>query len=541
MKEYNYMFTGNTLFISAEGNTWLLGESDADRRSKVLTLIKEEKPWSDIKTVLEVDKGEEMRKWCEEASIDGSGIAFNDTTILIDGTPIYGSLCSQIQLMHNEGLPLEPMVNFVRKMRKNPSYSIREQLWSFMEACQAEGGFTIAEDGDIMAYKVVTRDFKDKHTHTFDNSIGSIVEMPRCEVDDNPNNTCSAGLHFCAYSYVKCFSDIEDRLVLVKINPADVVSIPADYGNAKARCCRYRVVREIDAPVGRTVWKDEAKNSSNEENPKMHRLGDKIKALIDDYEFHDGSLEREVIGRIVVVDPHDECQPYKLRFFDGIEIVEWWISEKMITSFISGGDEIENSFKPGDACMIYGTCPGKIMDVDEDDNTYLVKYRDEDGNVLLVWMQAFDLDHAFVKKDSLEKEDESDDEMQVKLKKKLEELENLLKHELSKLTSNEDDESYEDDEEDEADEELKDMTSEEFVRHWLTFSPKKMVLIFLESQYDDIMDSRMRMQFMNDEIPVGIVVRKLMDWYYEEYDGNITQDRVWDKIRTTIEIWTNRS
>ena len=205
MGEYNYMFTGDTLFISAEGKTWLLGASDAEKRSKVLALIKEDKSWNEIKNELETDLASKMKKWCEEASVEGSGITFNDATILIDGSPIYGSLCSQIRLMHQEGLSLEPMVNFVRKMRKNPSYNIREQLWAFMEACQADGGFTIAEDGDIMAYKVVTSDFKDKHSGTFDNSIGAIVEMPRCDVDDNPNNTCSSGLHFCAYSYVKCF------------------------------------------------------------------------------------------------------------------------------------------------------------------------------------------------------------------------------------------------------------------------------------------------------------------------------------------------
>ena len=36
-----------------------------------------------------------------------------------------------------------------------------------------------------------------------------------------------------------------DKIVLVKINPADVVSIPDDYGFAKGRCCRYEVVADI--------------------------------------------------------------------------------------------------------------------------------------------------------------------------------------------------------------------------------------------------------------------------------------------------------
>jgi hypothetical protein len=36
-----------------------------------------------------------------------------------------------------------------------------------------------------------------------------------------------------------------DRTVIVKINPADVVSIPSDYNDAKGRACRYEVVGEV--------------------------------------------------------------------------------------------------------------------------------------------------------------------------------------------------------------------------------------------------------------------------------------------------------
>ena len=286
MEEYTYMSTGGMLFVCGEEKAWLLGDADADKREKVLKLIKEKAPWKDIKVILDVKKDEKLREWCERANTEGSGISFGRDTIYIDGEPIYGSLCRQIQSMHDEGLPLDPMVNFVRKMRENPSYRIRNQLWGFIEACQEEGGFTIAEDGDIMAYKVVSSDFKDKHTGTFDNSIGAVVEMPRSEVDDDPNNTCSSGLHFCAYSYVNSFSSIGDRLVLVKINPADVVSIPKDYGNAKARCCRYKVVSEINAPLKKTVWKDE------EECPVQKKcsgldlnVGDLIKADLSEYDF----------------------------------------------------------------------------------------------------------------------------------------------------------------------------------------------------------------------------------------------------------------
>jgi hypothetical protein len=101
----------------------------------------------------------------------------------------------------------------------------------------------ITSDGHFLAYKKVRKDFKDCHTGTMDNSVGKIVEMERHEVDDNANNTCSNGLHFCSKEYLNHFGG--ERTVIVKINPADVVSIPTDYDFSKGRACRYEVIGEL--------------------------------------------------------------------------------------------------------------------------------------------------------------------------------------------------------------------------------------------------------------------------------------------------------
>ena len=79
-----------------------------------------------------------------------------------------------------------------------------------------------------------------------------MVSMPRQAVDDNPNNTCSHGLHVCSYEYLKNFTG--ERLVVCKVNPRDVVSIPTDYNHTKMRVCRYEVIQEI--PLDSTDWAD---------------------------------------------------------------------------------------------------------------------------------------------------------------------------------------------------------------------------------------------------------------------------------------------
>jgi hypothetical protein len=68
--------------------------------------------------------------------------------------------------------------------------------------------------------------------------------MERHEVNDNKDITCSSGLHFCGMSYLSHFGG--ERTVIVKINPADVVSIPSDYNEAKGRACRYEVIGELN-------------------------------------------------------------------------------------------------------------------------------------------------------------------------------------------------------------------------------------------------------------------------------------------------------
>jgi hypothetical protein len=78
-----------------------------------------------------------------------------------------------------------------------------------------------------------------------DNSPGRVVEMERNKVDDNKDQTCSTGLHFCGLSYLGHFGGSDSRIVIVKINPRDVVSIPSDYNGAKGRACRYEVIGEM--------------------------------------------------------------------------------------------------------------------------------------------------------------------------------------------------------------------------------------------------------------------------------------------------------
>jgi hypothetical protein len=158
---------------------------------------------------------------------------------------LHGAVVDRILDMMREGFDAQPMLNFLDNLMQNPSKRAVDELYLFLE----QTSLPITEDGHFLAYKKVDENYLDFYTGKMDNSIGKILEMPRNAVDDNRDRTCSEGLHFCSLTYLPHYHGGRGRVMIVKINPADVVSIPSDYNNAKGRTCRYEVIGEHTSEV----------------------------------------------------------------------------------------------------------------------------------------------------------------------------------------------------------------------------------------------------------------------------------------------------
>lgn len=143
-------------------------------------------------------------------------------------------------------LPYQPWVAFAKKLQQNPSYRSVQELFRFLNANQ----FTLSDNGNFIAYKRVKEDFKDIHSGTFDNSVGTTVSMSRNEVDEDSDRTCSNGLHVAAFDYAcnhfGSSNNTTDKLLYVEVNPKDVVAVPKDYNNQKMRVCEYTVLGVCD-------------------------------------------------------------------------------------------------------------------------------------------------------------------------------------------------------------------------------------------------------------------------------------------------------
>ena len=171
----------------------------------------------------------------------GAGnVSIQGNTLFWKGEELHTTLAARLIEMYQDGFPIEPMIAFMENLMQNPSKRAVTELYGFLE----KGNLPITPDGHFLAYKKVKQDYKDCYTGTMDNSVGQTVEMERNRVDDDKDRTCSTGLHFCSREYLNHFGG--ERVIIVKINPRDVVSIPADYNDTKGRACRYEVIDEID-------------------------------------------------------------------------------------------------------------------------------------------------------------------------------------------------------------------------------------------------------------------------------------------------------
>lgn len=223
----NYIILPNSLVLNHEGNTTTIIKDDG-RYAQVIEKIKEGK-LDEIIPLLSITN-----------ALTERGFEIVHGLVHINGEALPDALSQRVLDFYNNNLPFQPLLKFWEKLKTNPSFNSRQMLYKFLE----HNGHPITTEGNFIAYRAVRSDFLDKHTGKIDNSIGSVVEVPRSQVDDNPNNVCSHGLHVATMSYASSFGSGDDKILDVEVSPSDVVAVPTDYNGTKMRVCCFKVVAE---------------------------------------------------------------------------------------------------------------------------------------------------------------------------------------------------------------------------------------------------------------------------------------------------------
>ncbi len=172
-----------------------------------------------------------------KVTIDVNGVHYK-------GFDLHGPIADAILELYMDGRldASNRLVLFLDNLVQNPDSRVFDQLYPFMRHNDIE----VSDDGHLIAYKKVRDTYFDIHSNTMRNAPGDVLEMPRIAVVNDPEQTCAAGLHVCAKAYLSSFGmGSDDRVVKVKVNPRDVVSVPVDYNGAKMRVCRYEVIEDV--------------------------------------------------------------------------------------------------------------------------------------------------------------------------------------------------------------------------------------------------------------------------------------------------------
>ena len=215
--------------------------------------------------------------------VSGSGVTFR-------GKPLHNVLSDRIMEFISEGVDVTHLVKFLQNFLQNPMVQLvqnpdvlslmglsadaaSQQVNQFVDDFYAflnHRNLPITDDGCFLAYKTVDGGYWSKRGGTAKlvqgrvdssgriyNAPGEVIEVTRDSVDPNRHAECSYGLHVGCLEYSGpggSYNNSGDKVVVVKVNPADVVAVPPDYNRTKMRTVQYEVIQDYISPLNRPVY-----------------------------------------------------------------------------------------------------------------------------------------------------------------------------------------------------------------------------------------------------------------------------------------------
>ena len=150
----------------------------------------------------------------------------------------------------------KPMLAYLDRLYQNVSNRAVTESYDWC----SHKGLPITPDGHLVGYKGVgiyrgentvdkmgrpleDGDLVDKHTgKSFRNNVADECSMNRRRVSDDCTQGCASGLHVGTYEYASSWAGNDGKVVLVKFDPADIVSVPTDCEFQKMRVSNYTVI-----------------------------------------------------------------------------------------------------------------------------------------------------------------------------------------------------------------------------------------------------------------------------------------------------------
>lgn len=309
--EVAYIETTNTISVTLNGRFRSLS-LNTEQGKKLLTAVK--------KTPQDIDEIAQLADIATYVTRHTFGrVTVDDKDRLrLDGQVVDYGLSEIILRLVTEGSDVSHLTKFLENVSANPDPEIAPHLYAFLQ----KGGMPITPDGCFHAFKKVDSDYRSFHSGNEDvtiyeplttsdylghpdsfvvrgripHKVGTILVMNREDCNPRRDQTCSVGLHACSPYYLESWYSGSGRLLIVKIDPADVTAIPNDYNDAKLRSCRLEIVAEIPEEDARTHFAKALESRYTPPQPTITLNGEKI-GEVTGVEISHGPLES---GRIEV-------------------------------------------------------------------------------------------------------------------------------------------------------------------------------------------------------------------------------------------------
>jgi hypothetical protein len=246
-RKINFILTNSgTLNLVASGKVYVVPR-DHPNYNRIKDAVKGDRA-EDLENLVNIAKAVET--FAQSAPI-GTGekkVTVKDGVVYWGNEIAHNAVSERILVLMRDGFDFNPMALFLGNLMKNPSYRSVQELYKFLD----RQGLPITEDGCFLGYKRVSDNYTDLRTGTIDNRVGCKPSMERNTVDDNWRVACSSGFHVGSIEYVRGFHAGQGHVMIVKVDPQNVVSVP-DYDTTKLRACTYEVIGEITEAALREI------------------------------------------------------------------------------------------------------------------------------------------------------------------------------------------------------------------------------------------------------------------------------------------------
>ena len=212
-----------------------------------------------------INSGSTIEDWSE------GDFEFRDGFLYFEEEQIATDPTKRIVECLKQGFPHNFMLKYLTNLYDNVSERAVQESYKW----SSHKGLPITEDGMMVGYKGVRKyvgeDIVDKMGRTitegdlvdiytgksFRNNIGDTCGMKRRQVCDDHTMGCSTGLHVGTYDYATNWAGSTGVVVLVKFNPANIVSVPSDCEFSKLRVSDYEVISIAREQLEEAVYSED--------------------------------------------------------------------------------------------------------------------------------------------------------------------------------------------------------------------------------------------------------------------------------------------